>query len=108
MFADLKLAVRGLLRTPGFTFLTVLTLALGIGATTSIFSVVRPVLFQPLPYPNADRVMMVWEGRGTAPRPANFAVYRGLVERSRSFDALAVMKPWQPAATGQDPPERWE
>jgi len=87
----------------------VLTLALGIGATTAIFSAVNPILFESLPYPQAGRLVSVWEMRtdGRELNPA-FATYYGLAERSRSFDALAVLKPWQPTMTGPAQPERFE
>ncbi len=58
---DLRLACRGLLRTPGFTVVAVLTLALGIGATTSVLSVADAVLFRPLPYPDPERLVQVFE-----------------------------------------------
>ncbi len=56
---DLRYALRGLPRRPAFTFAAVLTLALGIGATTAIFSVVYSVLIKPLPYPNADELVRI-------------------------------------------------
>ena len=62
---DLRYALRGLPRRPAFTFAAVLTLALGIGATTAIFSVVYSVLIKPLPYPNADELVRI---RHSAPR----------------------------------------
>src|SRR5690348_1502437 len=61
MFQDLRFGTRILLKKPGFVLVAVITLALGIGASTAIFSAVNPILFEPLPYPNADRIAMVWD-----------------------------------------------
>jgi putative ABC transport system permease protein len=104
---DIRYGLRFLGRGPGFTAVAVLTLALGIGASTAIFSAVNPILFEPLPYPHSDRVMMIWDfGPGGTRLYATFGTYRELVERSRSFDAIAVMRPWQPTMTGGAAPER--
>jgi len=107
-FSDLRYAVRRLRKTPAFAFVSVLTLALGIGASTAIFSAVNPILFQPLPYPEARRIMMIWDISQGLRMDVTFHTYRELVVRSRSFDALAVMRPWQPTLTSEAEPERFE
>ncbi len=68
---------------PGFTIVAVVTLALGIGATTAIFSAVNPVLFEPLPYPHAERVLSLSDfGSGGVPLAVTFGTYRELAARS--------------------------
>ncbi|HEV2854366.1 MAG TPA: ABC transporter permease [Thermoanaerobaculia bacterium] len=109
LLADLRYAGRRLRAEPGFTAVTVLTVALGVGAMTAIFSAVSPILFEPLPYPDAGRITMIWEIRSDGSHiDGSFGMYRGLVERARSFDAIAVLKPWQPTMTGPEQPERFE
>src|SRR5262249_20164250 len=99
--------VRMLMKAPAFTLIAVFTLALGIGASTAIFSAGNPILFEPLPYPHAGRMGMIWEKRKDG--GGNEGTVWGhcaFVERSHSFDALAVMRAWQPAMTGPTEPER--
>jgi putative ABC transport system permease protein len=105
---DVRYAVRQLRSNPGFACTAVLILALGIGATTAIFSAVNPILFEPLPYPHPRRLAMVWEGKGGGGRMVNFAIFHGIATQSRSFDAVAAMKAWQPTMTGPTQPERFE
>ena len=109
IFSDFRYAFRQLRKAPGFACASVLILALGIGGTTAIFSALNPILFEPLPYPQASRIVMIWYAGedGTRERQA-FHTYRELSERSRSFEALSVMKPWQPTLSGADHPERFD
>src|SRR6266404_3795845 len=104
---DLRYGASSMLRAPGFTAITSFPLALGIGATTAIFSAVNPILFESLPYPDAGRIMMISDfGREGSRLDVTFHTYRELSERSRSFEAMAVMKPWQPTITSATQPER--
>ncbi|HEU5155132.1 MAG TPA: permease prefix domain 1-containing protein, partial [Gemmatimonadales bacterium] len=94
--ADLRYAARRLRSSPGFTTVTVLTLALGVGATTAILSAVNRIIFHPLPYPNPERILMVWDvGVGNSRLDGTFGTYRELAERSRSFESMATAKSWQ-------------
>src|SRR5215471_2020346 len=106
---DVRYAFRQLGKNPGFTITVVVILALGIGAITTIFSTVNPILFKPLPYPQANRVVMIWERQSDGSRQFDcFGTFHGVQERTRSFDALAAMKAWQPSLVGKTQPERFE
>jgi putative ABC transport system permease protein len=104
---DLRYALRRLRRNPGFTVVAVITLAVGIGASTAIFSAVNPVLFRPLPYPTADRLAVVTDrsSDGT-PTEIAFGNYREIAARARSFESSAAFKAWQPTLAGNAEPER--
>ena len=104
--ADVRHGLRQLLRRPAFSIVAVLTLGLGIGASATIFSVVNPILFETLPYPNADRLMMVWDGQNAGRSDVTFGTYREVVTRSRTFESIAVVAPFQPTLTGVAEPER--
>jgi len=105
---DVRFAVRGALRQPLFTAVVVGTLALAVGATTAVFSVVNGVVLAPLPYPDPDRVMMVWEEN--LPRsnptntvsPANYQAWQS----SASFSELGAFVPHSGTLTGDGEPER--
>ena len=106
---DARYTARTLRRDAVFSVVAVLTLALGIGTTTTIFGGVKAVLLDPLPYPDAGRIAQIIETSPDGSRNAGtFGMYRGLVDRARSFEAMAVMKPWQPTMTTDDQPERFE
>ena len=109
MLTDLRYAFRMLVKAPVFSVVAILTLALGIGANTAIFSAVKPTLFESLPYPHADRVVTLLEMHADGSRGAGtFGIYQGLLERQHSFVAMAVLKPWRPTLTGPNEPERFE
>jgi len=107
--ADLRYSLRRLRANPGFAFVSILTLALGIGATTAIFSVVNPILFEPLPYPGGDRIVTVWyTGDDGSRTMQTFGNYREFAARTKSVEAIAAVAPWQPTILGQGEPERLE
>jgi predicted permease len=107
VMVDARYAARRLLASPGFTTACALTLAVGIGASTAIFSAVYPILFEPLPYPDAGRILMISDrGAGGSRVDVTFGTYAELGARSRSFSALAVVEPWQPTLTSRAEPER--
>src|SRR5215471_7455982 len=109
MFQDLRYGLRMFLKHKGFTFVAVVTLALGIGSSTAIFSAVNPILFEPLPYTNPERLITIWEGRKDGGRiEVTFGSYRAFVERCHFFDAFAAAMKWQPTMTGEREPERLE
>ena len=99
---DLRFAVRSFLRAPRFTIPAIVALALGIGATSAVFSVVRGVLLEPLPYEHPDRIVTIWESNVARNRlrnvvgPANFAAW---LERNRSFAHLGMVGPARSAAS---------
>ena len=85
---------------PGFTIVSVITLALGIGASTAIFSAVNPILFSPLPYPHSNRILMIWNTYHGTRSELSFGTYCELLRRCRSCEAMTMFEPWQPTITG--------
>ena len=104
--SDIRHAARRIRRYPSHAMVAALTLALGIGASTAIFSAVNPVLFQPLPYPDAQQLMLIWDGQGGSRLDVTFGTYRELLARTHSFESMTVMRPVQPTLTGVAEPER--
>ncbi len=92
--SDLRLALRSLLRNPGFTVVVALTLALGIGATTAVFAVVRSVVLNPLPYHESDRLVALEHGISRINVPSGIGMtvglYRQYALRSRALESLAL------------------
>ncbi|HKP35720.1 MAG TPA: ABC transporter permease [Pyrinomonadaceae bacterium] len=91
IFKDIRYAIRSLSKHPGFTAIAVITLALGIGANTAIFSVVNAVLLRPLPFNDPERLVWLWD---TAPQlatiPTSLPDFLGWKEQNRSFEHLAA------------------
>ena len=97
MLTDFRYAARSLLKSPGFTAIALLTLILGIGPTTAIFSVIDTLMLRPLPYPDADRIVTLWQqkasdrSRREAVAPGNFLDWR---ERTTAFTGVAAADPF--------------
>jgi putative ABC transport system permease protein len=104
---DLRYAIRTLRKNPAFTVVAVLTLALGIGANTALFSVVNAVLLRPLPYRDPNRIVQLWESnrssRSVLVSSPNFLNWRG---QSHSFESMALYSGGPVTATGGDLPQR--
>src|SRR5438094_4246094 len=95
---DLKFAVRQLLKNSGFTAVAVLTLALGIGANTAIFSVINGVLLKPLPYPEPERLVTLWERspqRGVEQERVSGPNYLDWREQNTVLSELAASPGWE-------------
>ena len=108
MLTDLRYAARYLRKSPGFTAVAVLTLALGVGANTAVFSLLNAVLLRPLPYPDPDRLVLVWESapffglRDSPVSPANYVDWKA---RSRSFEDMGALEDRSFRLIGERTPE---
>ena len=91
---DLRFALRRLIKSPGYTSLAILTLALGIGACTAVFSVVNAVLLRPLPYPDPDRLILLRESSASFPAGAvSFPNFKDWRDNQHGFTDLALFRP---------------
>jgi len=107
--SDIRYAFRNLLRRPGFTIIAVVTLALGIGANTAIFSAIYALLLKPLPWPELDRVVAIWDkspSRGYEHNEVTMANYLDWQAQNQSFEQLALYNWWNVNLSGGDIPER--
>jgi predicted permease len=109
LFQDLRFAIRSLAKRPGFTAVVIVTLALGIGANTAIFSVVNGVLFKPLPYRDADRLALVWyrmSASTVGKAPFSGADFADFQRESRLLEEFAGAFPSMRSLTGDFEPEQ--
>src|SRR5215510_13206890 len=106
MLQDLIYGVRWLRKNPGFTVLAVLMLAVGIGVNTAMFSVINAVLLQPLPYPEADRIVWMNEsGPEIRNRQVSYPNFVDWRNRNHVFEAISTFRGWSVNLTGTDKPE---
>ena len=103
LLQNLRYTMRALRKSPGFTAVAVITLALGIGANTAIFSVVNAVLLRPLPYKDDSRLVVILNKGRNPVAPANFIDWRS---QSQSFSQMGAAEYWTPNLTGTDNPEK--
>ena len=107
LFQDLRFGLRMMVRSPGFTLVALVTIALGIGANTAIFGVVNTVLLRPLPYQDPNRLVVLWERQEQidqeSPSLPDFVDWR---ERNQSFEQMAVARRDNVNLTGTGEPER--
>jgi putative ABC transport system permease protein len=93
MLKDLRYALRRLFRSPGFTALVILTLALGIGANTAVFSIVNATFLRPLPYPDPDRLMLLRESSGSGEMGVSYPNFLDWHAQQEAFSGLALYHP---------------
>src|SRR5689334_14957631 len=110
LIKDLRFAIRSLVKRPGFTAITLIALALGIGANTAIFSLVNAVILRPLPYPDPDQLVWVYGnirngGNRASVSPLDFIDYRNQNQTFQQFAATSTV-PLPITLTGAGEPER--
>ncbi|HJR35191.1 MAG TPA: ABC transporter permease [Gemmatimonadales bacterium] len=109
LWQDARYAARSLIKTPGFSFVAVLTLALGIGANVSIFSIVNAVLLRPLPFENPEHLVEIWESRldrGWTNASFSHANFWDVQDQNTTFTSVGALRSGSINLTGMDYPER--
>ncbi len=109
LWQDVRYGLRAMVKRPGFTVVVVLSLALGIGGATTVFSLINAVLLHPLPYRSPDRLVYVWE---QSPQHDNYRVsaptFRDWQQQSQTFEQMALIQEVSLTLTDVDQPERLE
>ncbi|HTK28191.1 MAG TPA: ABC transporter permease [Vicinamibacterales bacterium] len=103
---DLRYAFRTLRHAPGFALVAILTIALGIGATTTMFSVLHAVVLRPLPYAEPDRLVNVGDAKDGHTGTVGFATAVDWQDQTRSFEGMALVRTWTPTLVADGEPER--
>ncbi|MGB8340323.1 MAG: ABC transporter permease [Chthoniobacterales bacterium] len=109
---DLRFAIRQLIKSPGFAAIAIIALALGIGANTAMFSVVNAILLRPLPFPQSDRLTMIWQTNpevakmGFPLAPTSVPDFQDWRAQAKSFEAISTIDGWTTNLTGSEEPER--
>src|ERR1700752_1594116 len=111
LIRDLRYGLRALWKRPGFSSIAIATLAMGIGPNTAIFTLVNAVLLRPLPFPDADQLVMIWENAAFAGFPRNtpaVANYQDIKTQSQSFSEVAALDIRSFNLTGDGEPQKVE
>ncbi|HKV27624.1 MAG TPA: ABC transporter permease [Candidatus Acidoferrales bacterium] len=107
LFQDMRFALRTLRKSPGFTAVAVLTLALGIGANTALFSIINGVLLKPLPYPHPEQLFTLHESKPNFPTGSiSYPNFRDWQKNNRTFSAMAIARGYNFSFTGKGEAER--
>src|SRR6266545_7111679 len=109
LLRDLKFSARSLLKRPALTIIAILTLAIGIGANSAIFSVVNALLLRPLPYPDPDRLAILWLRSPGINIPQDWpspGQYIDIQTENHSFEEMSISQGQSGTLLGQDQPER--
>ncbi len=99
---DLRYGARMLFKNPGFTMVAIITLSLGIGANTTIFSVINSLLFKPIPFPEADRLVLVWQSQVNDPKNRNIISAPNFWDWRRENDVFENIAIFDSAGKGYD------
>jgi putative ABC transport system permease protein len=109
LLRDFKFSARSLLKRPALSIVAIVTLAIGIGANSAIFSTINALLLKPLPFPDPDRIVALWDkvpSRGVERNEVTVANYLDWRAQNKTFEQLGIYRWWSTNLTGSDSPER--